>query len=114
MVLLVRITTDKFMPYSDPIKARENLRMRSARYRQTEKGKATLGNWLASRGREYKRQWVSEKRASQPKTIRPLTESYVRDTLTSRSPLHRSEIPPELVEAQIEHLKLKRELRKTK
>lgn len=102
------------MPYADPDKARENQRKRSARYRQTAKAKAALGKWLDSGGREYKRQWVAKKRASQPKVIRPLTDSYIRDTLTSRSPLHRSEIPHDLVKTQKEHLKLKRELRKTK
>lgn len=102
------------MPYADPEKARENQRKRTARYRDTAKGKATLAKWMSSKGREYKREWIAKKRESQPKTIRPLTDSYVRDTLTARSPLHRSEIPPELVEAQRQHLKLKRELRKTK
>lgn len=102
------------MPYADPVKARENQRQRSARYRNTAKGKSTLNKWLDEKGLEYKRKWVAEKRASKPKEIRKLTYSYVRDTLTSRSFLHRSEIPPDLVEAQIEHLKLKRELRKLK
>lgn len=102
------------MPYADPEKARENQRNRSSRYRSTAKGKTTMGKWLDEKGREYKRQWMTKKRASQPKAIRKLTDSYVRDTITSRSPLHRSEIPPELVEAQREHLKLKRELRKSK
>jgi DNA-binding PadR family transcriptional regulator len=100
------------MPYADPEKAKENLKKRVARYRQTAKGKTTLAKWLDENGREYKRKWMAEKRAAQPNTIRRLSNSYVRDTLTSRSPLHRSEIPPDLVEAQRIHLQLKREIRK--
>lgn len=102
------------MPYADPDKARENQRKRSARYRQTAKAKAALGKWLESKGREYKRKWVAKKRETQPKEIRPLTDCYIRDTLTKRSTLHRSEISQELVEIYREHLTLKRELRKTK
>lgn len=102
------------MPYADPEKARENQRQRSARYRQTAKGKVTLCNWLEAKGREYKRKWVAKKRETQPKEIRPLTDCYIRDTLTKRSTLHRSDIPQELVEIHREHLTLKRELRRTK
>lgn len=102
------------MPYADPDKARENQRKRSARYRQTEKAKVTLGNWLEAKGREYKRKWVAKKRETQPKDIRPLTDCYIRDTLTKRSTLYRSDIPQEMVRTYREHLTLKRELRKTK
>jgi hypothetical protein len=102
------------MPYADPQKERENAKLRQERYRQSAKGKGTLAQWIDTKGREYKRQWMAKKRAEQPKEIRPLSDYYVRDVLTRRSPLHRSEIPPELVEIQREHLKLKRELRKTK
>ena len=99
------------MPYADPAKAKESSRKRQARYRQTTKGKRQLARWLDERGREYKRKWMAEKRALQPKTIRALTDAYVRDTLTSRSILHRSEISPDLVETQRIHLELKREIR---
>lgn len=100
------------MPYADPDKRRENQKMRSARYRKTANYAATLAGWLDSKGREYKRKWVAEKRKTQPKKIRPLTDCYIRDTLTKRSILHRSDIPQAMVEAYREHLTLKRELRK--
>lgn len=100
------------MPYADPEKERENQKKRSARYRKTDKYAATLERWQESVGREYKRKWVAEKRKTQPKQIRPLTDCYIRDTLTKRSAIHRSDIPQAMVEIYREHLTLKRELRK--
>lgn len=73
-----------------------------------------MSKWLNTDGREYKRKWIAKKRETEPKEIRPLTDCYIRDTLTKRSTvLHRSDIPQELVEIHREHLTLKRELRKT-
>jgi hypothetical protein len=57
---------------------------------------------------------MAAKRAAETKTLRPLTDGYVREVLTSRSILHRSEIPPDLVAIQKDHLQLKRELNKNK
>lgn len=87
---------------------------KSARYRQSEKGKRTVAEWRDKSGRKYQTAWQASKRAWQPKTIRPLTDGYVRHVLTSRSTLHPSEIPTSLVTIQRDHLQLKRELRKTK
>jgi len=93
---------------------KESQRKRAAKYRQTDKFKSTFAKWKESGGREYQRQWMAAKRAAKPKTLRPLTDGYVREVLTSRSILHRSEIPPALVAIQKDHLQLKRELNKHK
>jgi hypothetical protein len=89
-------------------------RKRTATYRKTEKFKSTFSKWKESGGREYQRQWMAANRATKTKTLRPLTDGYVREVLTSRSILHRSEIPTSLVAIQRDHLQLKRELNKHK
>jgi hypothetical protein len=88
-------------------------RKRTATYRKTDKFKSTFTKWKEAGGREYQRQWAAAKRANQPKKLRPLTDGYVRDVLTSRSELlHPSDIPAALVAIQRDHLQLKRELNK--
>ncbi len=89
---------------------RASQRKKTATYRKTEKFKSTFTKWKEAGGREYQRQWAAAKRANQPKKLRPLTDGYVREVLSSRSILHRSEIPPALVAIQKDHLQLKREL----
>ena len=90
-------------------------RKRTAAYRKTAKFKSTFSKWKESGGLEYQRQWAAAKRANQPKKLRPLTDGYVRDVLTSRSQLLRpSDIPAALVVIQRDHLQLKRELNKHK
>ena len=93
---------------------KENQRRRAATYRKTDKFRATFAKWKESGGLEYQRQWMATKRAAQPPAIRPLTDSYLRQVLASRSTLRPSEIPTSLVTIQRDHLQLKRELRNTK
>ena len=64
-------------------------------------------HWGTEKGHVFQ---TPEERANQPKKLRPLTDGYVREVLSSRSILHRSEIPPALVAIQKDHLQLKREL----
>ena len=84
---------------------------KSARHRQTEKFKSTHAKWLRSGGRRYKTEWQAEKRAVQPRTVRPLTPGYVRQIFVGSSGIHPGDVPQTVVEVQAAHLRLKRELR---